>query len=39
MNFFARILDFLGFKAANLGSQACMCLILDEEAMPKSLLK
>ena len=35
----AAILSFLGFKAAAVGSQACLCVVLDEPECPKSLIK
>lgn len=38
-NLFASILSALGFSAAGLGSEACVCWVLDEEEMPKSLIK
>lgn len=38
-NLFASIFAALGFGAANVGSEACVCWILDEEEMPKSLIK
>lgn len=37
--FFANILSKLGIGAANTGSQACFCLLLDEPECPKSLIK
>ncbi len=39
MRIFAKLFSFLGFGAANLGSQACMVLMLDEPKMPKSMIK
>ena len=36
---FASILAALGLKSAGMGSQACVCAFLDEEEMPKSLIK
>ncbi|MCM1370296.1 MAG: cyclic lactone autoinducer peptide [Clostridium sp.] len=33
------ILSFLGFKAASVGSQACLMLVFDEPECPKSLIK
>jgi len=39
MSFFAKVLSALGLSAANVGSQACMVLWLDETEMPKSLIK
>lgn len=39
MNFLAKLFSFLGFGAAGLGSQACMCVIFDEPEMPKSMIK
>ena len=38
-NLFASILAALGFNAAAAGSQACWCMIWDEEECPKSLIK
>lgn len=38
-NFFASIFAALGFGAANIGSEACMSWFIDEEEMPKSLVK
>lgn len=39
MGFFAKLFSFLGFGAANMGSQACMFFLLDEPKCPKSLIK
>ena len=39
MRFFASILKALGLSAASLGSQACVCWVLDEPKCPKSLIK
>lgn len=36
---FAKLFSFLGFGAANLGSQACMAIVFDEPKMPKSMIK
>ncbi|MBE6152471.1 MAG: cyclic lactone autoinducer peptide [Firmicutes bacterium] len=38
-NLFASIFAALGFGAANIGSEACMTWFVDEEEMPKSLIK
>lgn len=39
MKFFASILKALGLSAAGMGSQACVCWMLDEPECPKSLVK
>lgn len=39
MKFLAMILSALGGMAANIGTQGCIILILDEPEMPKSLLE
>lgn len=36
---FASLLSFLGSFTANVGSQGCSYLIVDEPKMPKSLIK
>lgn len=36
---FAKLLAALGLGAANAGSQACFCLVFDEEECPESLIK
>jgi cyclic lactone autoinducer peptide len=36
---FSAILSFFGFKAAAVGSQACVLFLLDEPKCPKSLIK
>lgn len=36
---FSAILSFLGFRVASFGSQACLCVVLDEPECPKSLIK
>lgn len=36
---FSAILSFFGFKAASVGSQACVLIIWDEPECPKSLIK
>lgn len=36
---FSALLSFLGFKAASVGSQACVLWMLDEPKCPKSLIK
>ena len=36
---FSAIFSFFGFKAAAVGSQACLCVVLDEPKCPKSLIK
>ena len=36
---FANLLSALGAFAANLGSQGCIMLTVDEPKMPKSLVK
>jgi len=38
-NLFASIFAALGFGAASFGSEACMSWFIDEEEMPKSLIK
>ena len=38
-NLFASIFAALGFGAASVGSEACVSWIVDEEEMPKSLIK
>lgn len=38
MKLFATILSALAGMAANMGTQACLYLILDEPKMPQSLL-
>lgn len=38
-NLFASIFAALGFGAAEVGSEACVMWIWDEEEMPKSLIK
>lgn len=35
----ANLLAWLGLGAANAGSQACYCLVLDETECPESLIK
>ena len=37
--FFATILAALGLNAAAVGSQACYCMLFDEEECPNSLVK
>lgn len=36
---FASFISFIGLNAANIGSQACWILMLDEPKIPKSLIK
>lgn len=36
---FASFISFIGLNAANVGSQACMFIFLDETRMPKTLIK
>lgn len=36
---FSAILSFFGFKAAAVGSQACVVWMWDEPECPKSLIK
>ena len=36
---YSAILSFFGFKAACVGSQACVLFLLDEPECPKSLIK
>ena len=36
---FASLLSALGAFAANLGSQGCLILFMDEPKMPKSLIE
>lgn len=36
---FASFISFIGLNAANVGSQACWALWLDEPQLPKNLIK
>ena len=36
---FASLMSMLGMGAAEVGSQGCMFIFLDEPKMPKSLIK
>lgn len=36
---FASLMSVVGMGAANVGSQGCMYIFLDELKMPKSLIK
>ncbi len=39
MNIVAKVLAALGLGAANVGTQGCVILFMDEPKMPKSLLE
>lgn len=39
MRFLASLLATVGSSLANLGSQACFAIIVDEPTCPKSLIK